>query len=42
MTDVVHTLISDHFLDFAVLRLSAPRSRSRKICVRSLKTFNQT
>ena len=33
--------ISDHSLDFTVLRSLAPRSRSRKICFRSLKNFNQ-
>ncbi|PFX18374.1 Transforming growth factor beta-2 [Stylophora pistillata] len=38
---VVDTQISDHSLVFTVLRSVAPRSRSRKICFRSLKNFNQ-
>ena len=38
---VVDTLLSDHSLIYIVLRSSAPRSRSRKIFSRSLKTFNQ-
>ena len=38
---VVDAEISDHSLDFTVLRSLAPRSRSRKICFRSLKNFNQ-
>ena len=37
---VVDTQISDHSLVFTVLRSVAPRSRSRKICFRSLKNFN--
>lgn len=38
---VVDVQISDHFLVYAVLRASALRSCSRRICFRSLKTFNQ-
>ena len=37
---VVDVQISDHSLVYAVLRLSAPRLRSRKICLRSLKNFD--
>ena len=38
---VVNTLLSDDSLVCTVLRSSAPRSRSRKMFSRSLKTFNQ-
>ena len=38
---VVDTLLSDHSLVYTVLRSSAPRSRSRKVFSRILKTFNQ-
>ena len=41
VSDVVDTQISDHSLVFAILRSRAPRSRSRKICVRSFKNFNR-
>ena len=41
VSDVVDTQISDHSLVFTILRSRAPRSRSRKICVRSLKNFNR-
>ena len=40
-SDVVDTQISDHSLVFTILRLRAPRSRSRKICLRSLKNFHR-
>ena len=35
------TQMSDHSLVFTVLRSVASRSRSRKICFRSLKNFNE-
>ena len=35
------TLISDHSLVFTILPSTAPGSRSRKICLRSLKNFNR-
>ena len=38
---VVDTHISDHSLVYTILRSSAPRARSRKICFRSLKNFSQ-
>lgn len=38
---VVDTQISDHSLVYTVLRASAPQSRSRKICFRSMKNFTQ-
>ena len=41
VSDVVDTQISDHSLVFTILRSRAPRSRSRKICVRSFKNFNR-
>ena len=41
VSDVVDTQISDHLLVFTILRSRAPRSRSRKICVRSFKNFNR-
>ena len=37
---VVDVQISDHSLVYTILRISAPRLRSRKICMRSLKHFN--
>lgn len=40
-SDVVDTQISNYSLVFTVIRLRAPRSRSRKICVRSFKNFNR-
>lgn len=40
-SSVVDTQISDHSLVFTVLQSVVPRSRSRKICFRSLKNFNQ-
>ena len=40
-SDVVDTLISDHSLVFTILPSTAPGSRSRKICLRSLKNFNR-
>ena len=36
---VVDTQISDHSLVYTVLRASAPQSRSRKICFRSMKSI---
>ena len=33
--------VSDHSLVYTVLRLSVPRLRSRKICVRSFKNFDR-
>lgn len=41
LSGVVDVQISDHSLVYTVLRLCAPRLRSRKICVRSYKNFNQ-
>ena len=41
VSDVVDTQISDHSLVFTILRSRAPRSRSRKICVRGFKNFNR-
>ena len=40
-SDVVDTQKSGHSLVFTILRLTAPRSRSRKICLRSYKDFNR-
>ena len=41
VSHVVDTQISDHSLVFKILRSRAPRSRSRKICIRSFKNFNR-
>jgi len=41
ISDVVDTQISDLSLDFTIVRSTAPRSRSRKICLQSLKNVNQ-
>ncbi|XP_066020921.1 uncharacterized protein [Pocillopora verrucosa] len=41
VSDAVDKQISDHSLVFTILRSRAPRSRSCKICVRSLKNFNR-
>ena len=41
VSDVVDTQISDHSLVFTILRSRAPRSRSLKICVRSIKNLNR-
>ena len=41
VSDVVDTQRSVHLLVFTILRSRAPRSRSRKICVRSFKNFNR-
>ena len=38
---VVDTQLSDHSLVYTILRSSAPRTRSRKICFRSLKNFSR-
>ena len=38
---VVDKHISDHSLVYTILRSSAPRARSRKICFHSLKNFSQ-
>ena len=38
---VVDADISDHFLIYTILRATAPRLRSRKIQLRSLKNFDQ-
>ena len=40
-SDVVDTQTSDHSLVFTILRLRAPRSRSRKICARSFNNFKK-
>ena len=37
---VVDVQISDHSLVYTILRLSAPRLRSEKVCARSFKNFN--
>lgn len=41
ISDVVDTQISDLSLDFTIVRSTAPRSRSRKICLQSFKNVNQ-
>ena len=38
---VVDTQLSDHSLVYTILRSSAPGTRSRKICFRSLKSFSR-
>ena len=38
---VVYTQLSDHSVVYTILRSSAPGTRSRKICFRSLKNFSR-
>ena len=38
---VVNTQLSDHSVVYTILRSSAPGTRSRKICFRSLKNFSR-
>ena len=41
VSDVVDTQISDHSLVFTILRSTAPKLRSRKVCLRSFKNFKR-